>query len=107
MTSAGAKFDAWVALAEELGLELEVEDRSDAVIQSVCIAVSRKQVEPTNALEDFQNRQRVYLQAVRTRFNRSGRWSNSVKTYTVGISPDLVNWPVRSAEYWLRKLAND
>lgn len=72
-----AKFDRWVAQAVDAGLVVEIEDRSDGILQSVVARISRPQVEEVTALDVYRNRQAVIVQATRC-FNR-GLWSNAAR----------------------------
>lgn len=99
----GEKLAKWVELARDLGLEVEVEDRSEGCLNSVVAVIRRKRVEPQNALDVYNNSRSLHLHAVRT-FNR-GKWTNTARRYSHGGASRIEN--LRMVAYAIRSLAED
>lgn len=101
MTTAGAKFDAWVAEARALGLEVEIEVNSTGYLDSVSAEIRRPQVEERNMLDVVRNHESVHLHANRC---GGGKWSNHASRYAYGVGYRKIE-RLRSVVYWIRGMA--
>lgn len=70
-----------IAQARELGLVVEIEDKTDdPILQSVSVRVARPRVEAQNMLDVVNNAELITVHSVRT-YNR-GKWSHTARSYS-------------------------